>query len=363
LLSVYINGRFLSQHITGVQRYAFELVRGIDRLLVRLPDLNDRIVFTLLAPPNTRQFAIFNHINVKQVGRLTGHMWEQFELPLFSRDGLLVCLCNTGPLLKCNQIVTLCDASVFRVPKAYSFAFRMWYRTLFAIIGRRARGVLTISNFSRNELITCSGIPPHKFTVTYPGINHQNWGKIPNVVDSDKFQTGRPYILAVSSMSPHKNFRALVDAITLLDDADFDVLIAGGANPAIFKCADIPLPKSVKYLGYISDDQLKYLYSKAECFVYPSLYEGFGLPPLEAMSNGCPVIAANAGALPEVCGDAVLYCDPQSPQDIADKIKMMMSNPKLREKYRAMGISHASMYTWEKCARETLDLIKKVLVP
>lgn len=162
-------------------------------------------------------------------------------------------------------------------------------------------------------------------------------------------------------MSPHKNFRALVEAVTLLGETDFDLIIAGGTNPAIFKNMDIPLPKTVKHVGYVSDKELESLYSQAACFIYPSLYEGFGLPPLEAMSNGCPVIVARAGSLPEVCGDAALYCDPLKPQDIADKINMMMGDEKLRKEFSKKGLIHAKIYTWEKCARETISAIEKAL--
>jgi glycosyltransferase involved in cell wall biosynthesis len=111
----------------------------------------------------------------------------------------------------------------------------------------------------------------------------------------------------------------------------------------------------------VSDDELKSLYANAACFIYPSLYEGFGLPPLEAMSSGCPVIAACAGSLPEVCGDAALYCNPRSPQDIADKIKMMMGDEALRKELRSRGFSRIKNFTWEKCTKETLSVIRTVL--
>jgi glycosyltransferase involved in cell wall biosynthesis len=289
-------------------------------------------------------------------------MWEQLELPYYSRQGMLVDFCNTGPLFKRNQIITFCDASVYRVPEAYSLPFRLWYRMLFTTIGRWAKGLLTISDFSRDELVTCCGIPPEKFTVTYPGIDHEGWGDKHELKPSENvYSTVRPFVLAVSSMSPHKNFRALVEVVALLGETDFDVIIAGGTNPAIFKSADIPLPKTVKHVGYVSDDELKSLYSHAACFIYPSLYEGFGLPPLEAMSNGCPVIVARAGSLPEVCGDAALYCDPRNPQDIADKIKIIMSDAKLREDFSEKGLLRAKMFTWEQCARETLSVIERAL--
>lgn len=363
MIQVNINGRFLSQPTTGVQRYALELIIGIDKLLDEDQYKCKSFLFSLMVPPNSKQLPILKNISIKQIGRLNGHMWEQLELPFYGRLGLLVGFCNTGPLLKRNQIVTFCDASVYRVPKAYSMSFRLWYRMLFTTIGRRAKGVLTISDFSCDELTACCGIPKEKITVTYPGIDHQGWGEKHEEILSNKVHsTDRPFVLAVSSMSPHKNFRALVEAVKLLGETDFDVIIAGGTNPAVFKNADIPLPNSVKHMGYVSDTELKSLYLHAACFIYPSLYEGFGLPPLEAMSNGCPVIVARAGSLPEVCGDAALYCNPLNPQDIADKISTLMSNAKLRDELRAKGAERSKMYTWEKCARETLTAIEKVVV-
>lgn len=360
---IYINGRFLSQKVTGVQRYAFELIRAIDAQLSERPNLRVHRVFVLLVPSNVEQLPTFDYISVQRVGRLTGHLWEQLELPFFSRDGLLVGFCNTGPILKREQIVTFCDASVYRVPEAYSLLFRLWYRTLFSVIGSRAKGILTISDFSRDELVACCGITPEKFMVTYPGIDHHGWsGECEEASSEFMCTNARPYVLAVSSMSPHKNFRALIEAVVLLGETNFDVIIAGGTNPTVFKAADISLPTTVKHVGYVSDNELKSLYSQAACFIYPSLYEGFGLPPLEAMSSGCPVIVAHAGALPEVCGDAALYCDPSNPQDIADKISFVMSDMNLKKQLAKKGIARSKMYTWEKCALGTLSAIEKVLI-
>lgn len=357
-----MNGRFLCQPTTGVQRYAQELILAIDRHLVEDQGIRDRFEFTVLTPQNARPLPALKHVSVKQVGTLTGQLWEQFELPYYCRHGILAGFCNSGPLFKYNQIVTLCDASVYRVPEAYSLPFRLWYKTLFTLIGRNAKQLLTISNFSRDELSICCEIQPEKFTVTYPGINHQNWA---NVQASDRsgdcYTADRPFVLAVSSMSPHKNFQALVEAISLLGDTDYDVFIAGGSNPSIFKNAELKFPNTVKLLGYVSDDKLQTLYSQAACFIYPSLYEGFGLPPLEAMSNGCPVIVAHAGSLPEVCDDAALYCDPKSPRDIADKIVLMMGDMALRTEFREKGLLRSRMFTWEKCAQETLAVIQQVL--
>jgi glycosyltransferase involved in cell wall biosynthesis len=359
---LYLNGRFLGQSITGVQRFAIELIRALDEHIAESLELSKRFNIILLVPRNVVRTLEFRHITVKRVGHLTGQLWEQLELPYYSRSGFLAGFCNTGPLLKRHQTVTFCDASVYRVPEAYSLFFRLWYRALFAIIGLSARGLLTISRFSREELVACCGIRPEKFTVVYPGVDHHGWEKGAEFpLTEPSCPTNRPFLLAVSSMSPHKNFRNLVAAVALLGETDYDVLIAGGGNPAIFRNAELQLPKTVKYLGYVCDGELKALYARARCFIYPSLYEGFGLPPLEAMASGCPVIVAKAGSLPEVCGDAALYCDPHNAEDIAEKIKMVMRDSDLRDSLSMKGLERAKMYTWEKCADRTIRAIECLL--
>jgi glycosyltransferase involved in cell wall biosynthesis len=162
-------------------------------------------------------------------------------------------------------------------------------------------------------------------------------------------------------MSPHKNFSALIEAVKIIGEADFEIYIVGGGNTSVFKNSTIQLPTNVMLLGYVADEELKELYRNANCFIYPSLYEGFGLPPLEAMYNGCPVIVARSGALPEVCGDAAFYCDPYDPEDIAEKICLMMTNDNLRNEFREKGLSQARLYTWEKCARATLSTILEAI--
>ena len=168
---------------------------------------------------------------------------------------------------------------------------------------------------------------------------------------------GRPFVLAVSSTSPNKNFRSVVRAVELLGDVDFEVVIAGGANPRVFSRSETSLPDSVKHVGYVSDGELRALYENATCFVFPSFYEGFGLPPLEAMARGCPTIASGAASMPEVCGDAALYCDPGDPADIAKQIQGVMENEDLRRDLSRKGLRRAERFSWDRCARETLDVV------
>ena len=148
-MKIYINGRFLSQRVTGVQRYAQEIVKELDKVLQEKNTDNE---WCILVPKNRINDLSTNYIKVKKCGKLTGHLWEQFELPFYAKDGFLVNLCNCAPLLKKNQLVTIHDAAVVAFPQAYSWQFRMWYKFIYTVCGKRADRIVTVSKFSRNEL-------------------------------------------------------------------------------------------------------------------------------------------------------------------------------------------------------------------
>jgi glycosyltransferase involved in cell wall biosynthesis len=349
---IYVNARFLTQKITGVQRYAIELSK-------RLKPSTEPFEFKFLAPKNVIHHKLAKQLEIRCVGKLKGHLWEQLELPFYCRDGVLLNLCNTAPLSKKKQFVTIHDAAVFTIPETFSRAFRMWYQFLLPRLGKTSLGIITDSFFSKNELIKYHIAKEQDIHVIYLGgsqlLEHPSDTRI---LEKHELNS-KPFILAVSSLSPSKNFAALVKAIELMKTRDFNVVIAGGANPSVFQMQ--ALPDNVKYLGYVSDSELRALYEHARAYVYPSLYEGFGFTPLEAMTCGCPVIVSSAASLPEVCGDAALYCNPHDPQDIANKIKLLMTSPALQNELRQKGLEQAKRFSWEKCALETLDVIHKVL--
>jgi glycosyltransferase involved in cell wall biosynthesis len=271
-----------------------------------------------------------------------------------------VSLGNAAPLSKRDQVVTVHDAAVFANPRAFSLPFRVWYGVLLTGLGRVARAVITVSSFSEGELRRYCRIAEAKMRVTYPGKEHVSAVAADGEILWRHGLGRKPFVLAASSMSPNKNFRSVVRAVELLGDAaDFEVAIAGGANPKIFGRPEELLPGSVKYLGYVSDGELRALYENAACFVFPSFYEGFGLPPLEAMALGCPVVASYAASMPEVCGDAVLYCDPHDPADLAGQIRRLVGDEDLREDLSRRGLERAERFSWDRCARETLAVIEE----
>ena len=170
----------------------------------------------------------------------------------------------------------------------------------------------------------------------------------------------KPYVLAVGTTNPRKKFGAVARAIELVGDAGFDFVVAGGVDPRVFSGAGVPLPAFVKRVGYVTDAELRALYEHAACFVYPSLYEGFGLPPLEAMACGCAVIVSDAASLPEICGDAAIYCDPRSPEDIAGKLAALMADGERRRELAERGHRHAAQFSWRRTALRNWEEIVRL---
>jgi glycosyltransferase involved in cell wall biosynthesis len=361
-MRVVIDGRFAGQTITGVQRYATEVVRGFDRLLAEDSASRSRYELVLAVPTGTPVQFNLDHVRVQAVGHLRGHPWEQIELDRFSGGDLLLCLCNVAPLRRRKQIVTLHDASVFAHPAAYSRMFRTWYGLVQQQVGARALMVLTDSEFSRNELHRYLDIPQGRIRVVPLGGNHLESVVADRSILVRHGLGRRPFILAVSSLAPHKNFGVFLDAIAQIheDLPDLDIVVAGGRFDRVFNSRPIPTRDAVQ-VGYVTDAELKALYQSAACFVYPSLYEGFGLPPLEAMACGCPVVLSSAGSLPEVGKEAVVYFEPTDPASLVRAVSRVLNEPALAGRLREQGRVSAAELTWDRCARQTFAMVEQAL--
>ena len=349
-MKIYINGRFLSQRITGVQRYAREMVTAIDKILAKEDNQNE---WYLLTPNNIVGNISLSVIKIKKCGSLNGHIWEQLELPWYARDGFLLNFCNCAPLFKRKQLVTIHDAAVAAYPNAYSWNFRTWYKIMFYICGKCAEKIATVSNFSKNELHRYFSIPLDKIIVTYNGIDHME-----KIIEDDSIVKelnlyGEKFVLAVSSQNPTKNFSLVLKTAKLMPETKF--VIVGGSNKTIFAAENHEKMSNVIYTGYISDEKLISLYRHASVFVYPSLYEGFGIPPIEALSQGCPVIVSDCASLPEVCGDFTQYCNGSDEKIMCKKIKDVLSE-NVQKKYMIDDIREK--YSWDKSAGILFKCIK-----
>ena len=354
---IYINGRFLVMPVTGVQRYARELVSALDRLLAegRLGTGDEEVV--CLAPPDYHGRENWSRIAVRQAGARRGNLWEQVDLPRLARGGLLFSPANIGPYFHPRQVVTIHDASVFAVPEAYSLPFRSKYRLIYRRMARIARKIITVSAFSRRELMRFCGMREEQLVVIPEGSEH--FASIPpdeSILRRTELE-GRRYFLGVSSQSPHKNLPGILAAFRALGREDVALALAGGTFGRVFNTAELDLPPGAWRLGYVSDGELRALYQHALGYVFPTFYEGFGLPVLEAMSSGCPVICSNGSSLPEVGGDAVLYCDPRDPEDIARQMRALCDDPALRVALAEKGARQAQAFSWETAARQTWDVL------
>jgi glycosyltransferase involved in cell wall biosynthesis len=360
---LFINGRFLTQRVTGVQRFALETLLALDKLLSMPHAGADRpMSVVVLAPPGATTLALQN-IELRCVGPLTGHAWEQWTLPARTGRAPLLSFCPTGPLLKREQVVTIHDAAVRVVPESYSRKFRIWYKISLPALVRRTPWVMTVSNFSKSELVRHFGAVDERIRVTGEGWQHMaKLPMAPSAVARNGL-TPRGYVLAVSSLSPHKNFAVVARALRRLaqQQCAVQVAVAGAVDRTVFGAADLGGGGPLKLLGYVSDSELRSLYESAAAFVFPSLYEGFGLPPLEAMSAGCPVIASNAGAIPEVCGNAAAYFDPTNDEELAALIRRILSSADEREQLIRRGRERLRHYSWEQTARAYLALIEEWL--
>lgn len=358
-LHIYVNGRFLTQSTTGVQRFAQETVRSIDALL----DSASPVKWTVLAPKRTVLKERWNHIDFATVGLLSGHAWEQFDLPRYASDGWLLTLSGAPSIFHSRHIFSIPDAAIYDMPKGYSPLYRAYYRILWTICTKRSKAILTFTEFSRSRLSTLFPDISGRIYVTSCGADHRSpLMEIADETPDNSRGDGVPVILAVSSMAPNKNFPVILKLSELLEDLNLKILVAGGTNPRIFRKA-AHLPGRIEWLGYVSEFELGKLYRQADCFVFPSFYEGFGLPPIEAMRHGCPVIASDAASIPEVCGDAALYFDPHSVKELKSQLIRVLYEPGLADELRRKGIRQSAKYKWVDVARVITDLIYSLADP
>jgi glycosyltransferase involved in cell wall biosynthesis len=293
----------------GVERWARELS-------ARLPQLGD---YEVIEPPQA-------------LSHRAGHAWEQLYLPVRARRAeALLCPANLAPLAARNAVVVIHDAAPLRHPGWYSPAYARLQRRLLPRIARRARAVITVSEFSRNELSELLGVDAH---VIYGGVDPRF------NPHAEPAARPRPYVLTVASHTARKNLKALIPVAKHID-----VIVAGGHRPQFAREHGLD---ALELLGHVADEDLPGLYTGASAFVLPSLYEGFGLPVLEAMACGTPVLASNTSALPETCGGAARLVEPNE-WDTA--VEDLLGDPAEQQRLRQAGLERAAAFTWDTTAR------------
>jgi glycosyltransferase involved in cell wall biosynthesis len=357
--SFAINGRFLTQRITGVQRYAREIVSAIDQALSESSKAAKLPGIRLVLPPGLETKPVFANIGVEQTRSGSGHVWDQFVLPLHARAGILS-LGNFGPVWTRNHIVCIHDANTFIQPESYSRSFGVAYRTLLPLIGRRASRVATVSRFSADMLVKYGVCRREKIFIAPNGHEHAlRWDA--GRADIPLLGTlKRPYVLLLGSTARHKNIDVVLKQAQALDAAGIDIVVVGGASSIFSAMASNFHSANIHQAGYVSDDDLAALYGGALCLVFPSKTEGFGIPPLEAMTRGCPVISSNAASLTEVGGNAVAYVDPDDGNGWRDAIIGLSGNHDRRAAMIAEGRKQAALFSWKRSAQLYLDEILRL---
>lgn len=301
-------------------------------------------------------------------------LWTQFALPLHllissNKPDVFFSPSHYAPRFTfIPTAISIMDLSYIHFPEL--FAKRDLYQlinwTNYSI--KNAKKIFTISNASKDDILKEYKIEPRDVTVTYPGIReaHRSHMKLEEL--TKKYSISQNYILFVGTLQPRKNIVRLIEAFAdvkkNVKEKDLELVIVGKKGWLYEEILSAPdkygVSASVKFLDFVPNEDLSSFYENALCFVLPSLYEGFGLPVLEAMKYGCPVITSNVSSLPEAGGDAALYVNPEDISDISQTMKKLITSPLLRKELVKKGYQHIKHFSWEKTAKETLQVLQEI---
>lgn len=349
-----INGRFLSQPTTGVQRYAREIVRSLDALIAERGPLTRGLELRLHCPADSSGLPL-NCIEYCKIGSTGGHLWEQTRLAASLRGGGLLSLCNTGPLLSRKHIVCIHDANVWNAPQSYSLGFRASYKALLPCLGKTACNISTVSYFSLTELVRRDIVPMGRAFVAPNGHEHALMWK-PEHSAATKLVASRDTIVMIGSAAPHKNVDLVLGLADRLEKVGLRIAVVGLSDSRVFnRGATRAEARNIHWLGRICDSELAALLMDSLCLAFPSLTEGFGLPVVEAMALGCPVVVSDRASLPEVCGNAALYAPVDNSHAWLDRFTSLRDSKALRVQLAAKGKARALAYSWRASALRYLE--------
>ena len=363
--SFCVDGRYIQDHFPGIGRYTYNLIDALARVA---PD-ERFVVFHNPALRNTRYdiAALARHPNIelRQVGIATFSLAEQYRLPFAIRRSQFA-IFHSPYYIKpywtpVRSIVTIFDLIPLRAPDhSLGWRTRFLFRWTASLAARTTARIIVPSAETKEDLISILGVPRDKIdTIPLAADAHfapQTESEKTRV--QEKYDLPRGYVLSVGINKPHKNQNALIEAWARVE-TDAALVIAGAWDTRYASAIGRPA-SVVKFIPNVDDCDLPALYSGASVFVFPSLYEGFGLPPLEAMACGAPVICSNAASLPEVVGDAALLVNPRDIDEIASAIERVLTDAALRGELRSRGIAQAAKFSWERTARETLKVYKQL---
>ncbi|MEM9774992.1 MAG: glycosyltransferase family 1 protein [Chloroflexota bacterium] len=309
-----------------------------------------------------------NSLTANPIGRI---LWEQFVWPIRARR--LGCQLLHGaafalPLLsRLPAIVTIFDLSFLHYPHLYPSWRRRYLTFITRQSCRKANHIITISNSGKQDLINFFGIKAEKISVVYPGLNQKFKRPEESLITAYRENKRLPsrFLLHVGTLQPRKNLPFLIRAFHRAHLTNVNLVFAGGKGwyyDEIFRLVkELNLEQRVHFLGYIDDEELPLLYAAADLLVFPSIYEGFGMPILESMGCGTPVLASNASAMPEAVGNAGLLFNPTDLDDLTAKMIQLIENPAELKHFQTVAPDHAATFSWQKAGEQTSEIYKKVL--
>ncbi len=348
---------------TGIRRYAGSLTRALALQDARAQYFafgGNHILDELGEASN------ITRVECSSAGRSGRRLAEQLSLPgrlkRYNLD-LVHSVNNTLPVLsRLPSVVTVHDLTFFRLSaQRFEKQKTAYYRIFVPMSLRHATRIICVSSNTARDLALAYGITKDKTRCVYNGLD-SDFGR-----NSDRVFAS-PYVLFVGAVEPVKNVLRLIEAYHMFRarrGGDHALVIAGPLDRSYEKAREsvtrLGLLDRVVFTGEVSDSEIKSLHKYADAFIFPSLYEGFGLPVLEAMACGTPVVTSNTSSLPEVAGDAALLVDPESVEEIASAMEKILTDPDLRSELSRKGRERAGLFTWERCARETLEVYREVL--
>ena len=355
------------EHKVGIGEYAYQLLCKFHEMASQRKDLKFRIY--LKFNPRTEMPVSMENWQYRIVG--PKKFWTQIGLPLklfieAKKPDVFFSPSHYAPRFSpVPTAISIMDLSYIHFPELFTkhdlYQLVNWTK----YSAKNARKIFTISNYSRDDIIKAYGKEPGDVITTYLGIKQTENVKLKTQDMEDlrkKFGIDSEYILFVGTLQPRKNIAKLIEAFSKLKTKNIKLVVVGKKGWLWEEIIQAPekynVVERVKFLDFVSDEDLPGLYKNATCFVLPSLYEGFGLPVLEAMKQGCPVLISNVSSLPEVGGDAALYFNPNDSDDIAQKIDQVISDEKLRKEMTEKGYNQIKKFSWEKTAKQTLQALE-----
>jgi len=356
----------------GAGIYIYSLIKA----LAEIDAKNEYFVFA--KAEHIQEFGIhqpnFQFLPVRPTSTLRRLLWEQVSLPRQLRRMRIEVLHSphyTMPLAApCRTVVTFHDMTFFLMPEVHSRFRRLFFPAMMRWSARRAEKLIAVSESTRQDMIRLLSLDPAKVATILEAAGPIF--RVPPLAEVEDLcarqgLTPDRYLLYVGVLEPRKNVPLLLQAYAEIaaQFPDTPLVIAGKKGwmyDAIFqKTVALGLSEKVRFLGYVPEEDLPRLYRGARAFVYPSRYEGFGLPVLEAMQCGVPVITSRVSSMPEVGGDAVVYVDPDDVSGLSQALTRMLTDDALAGDLIAQGLKRAQSFTWERCARETLDVYRACL--